>query len=149
MYYREKSRGQSGPKGVFYFAHSSNVMNTIAGLGFAKDNSHLLSTNYEEMRDRKWRTSILDPFASNIIVALYECDGVQKVTFFINEIPMVVEKHGCTLCPWETIEKMFDSIVSSPECTSDQSTSAASLISKAIALVLFAFAINIFTSFCY
>lgn len=147
MLSREKSQGKPGPKGVFFFAHSANLLSTIAGLGLAEDSSPLLSTNYKEMNDRKWRTSYLDPFAANVIAALYECDGVHKVTFFVNEIPMLLKKYGCTLCPWETIEKMFDSIVSSPECALDESTSSASLISKTIALVFFTFVMNILTSF--
>lgn len=146
MLSRQKSQGQPGPKGVFYFGHSSNVLSTITGLGFANDSSRLLSSNYKEMQNRKWRSSYLDPFASNVMVALYECDGVHKVTFFVNEIPMVVEKYGCTLCPWEKIEKMLNLIISSPACSFDQSTSSATLISNAIALVFFVCSMNILTS---
>jgi multiple inositol-polyphosphate phosphatase/2,3-bisphosphoglycerate 3-phosphatase len=146
MLFRQKSQGLPGPKGVFYFAHSSNVLSTIAGLGFANDSSRLLSSNYEEMQNRKWRSSYLDPFASNIIAALYECDGDHKVTFYVNEIPMVVEKYGCTLCPWEKIEKMFDPIVSSSSCSFYQSTSSATLILNAITLVFFICSMNILTS---
>lgn len=78
---------------------------------------------------------MLSPFASNVMAVLYECPSGKKVTFFVNEIPMVVEKLKCTLCPWELIENTFDPIVSSPSCTFDDQTSSASIYSKNIILL--------------
>ncbi|CAI6358905.1 unnamed protein product [Macrosiphum euphorbiae] len=123
--FRNKSQAKPGPKGVFYFGHSANVFSAIVRLGFARDTTPLLSSNFNDMRDRKWKTSYLDPFASNLMAVLYECHGEKKVTFFVNEVPMTVEKYGCTLCPWTSIENMFDPIVSSPSCTFDENNSSA------------------------
>lgn len=135
FFYRNKTRTQQGPKGIFLFGHSSNVFSTIVRLGFAKDSSPLLASNFKEMHDRKWRTAKLCPFASNVMAMLYECPTGKQVTFFVNEIPIFVEKLNCTLCPWELIESMFDPIVSSPSCTFDDQTSSASIFSKNIILL--------------
>jgi len=124
-FYRNKSQSQLGPKGVFYFGHSSNVFSAIVRLGFARDTTPLLSSNFNSMRGRKWKSSYLSPFASNLMAVLYDCHGEKKVTFFLNEVPMTVEKYGCTLCPWKLIENMFDPIVSSPSCTFDENNSPA------------------------
>ncbi|XP_022180136.1 multiple inositol polyphosphate phosphatase 1-like isoform X2 [Myzus persicae] len=129
--FSNKSRTQHGPKGVFYFGHSSNVFSAIVRLGFARDTTPLLSSNFNDMRDRKWKSSYLSPFASNVMAALYECHGEKKVTFFVNEVPMMVEKYGCTLCPWTLIENMFDPIVSSPSCTFNENNSSASRLCAA------------------
>lgn len=134
--FRSKSRSQLGPKGVFYFGHSSNVFSAIVRLGFARDGAPLLSSNFREMRDRQWKTSYLSPFASNVMAVLYECDGAKKVTFFVNEVPATIERYGCTLCPWELIDNMFDPIVSSPSCTFDQPSAAVSIVPKTTVIMI-------------
>jgi len=131
---------------MFYFGHSSNVFSAIVRLGFAKDISPLLSSNFDDMRDRKWKSSFLSPFASNVMAVLYECHGLKKVTFFVNEIPMVVEKYGCTLCPWKLIENMFDPIISSPSCTFDEKSSASS-VSTTMNILFLPCILNIFYFF--
>jgi len=122
------------------------VFSVIVRLGFARDTSPLLSSNFNDMRDRKWKSSYLSPFASNFMAVLYECNGVKKVTFFVNEVPMTVEKYGCTLCPWELIENMFDPIVSNPSCTFDENSSA-SKTSRTMNLLLLSYILNILIFF--
>ncbi|CAH1736207.1 multiple inositol polyphosphate phosphatase 1-like [Aphis gossypii] len=146
--FKNKSQTQLGPKGVFYFGHSSNVFSAIVRLGFARDTIPLLSSNFNNMRDRKWKSSYLSPFASNLMAVLYECHGVKKVTFFVNEVPMTVEKYGCTLCPWELIENMFDPIISNPSCTFDENSSAFK-ISRTMNLLFLTYILNIFYYFYY
>ncbi|XP_015373305.1 PREDICTED: uncharacterized protein LOC107168416 [Diuraphis noxia] len=64
--FRNKSHTQLGPKGVFYFGHSANVFSAIVRLGFAKDTTPLLSSNFNDMRNRKWKSLYLSLFASNL-----------------------------------------------------------------------------------
>jgi multiple inositol-polyphosphate phosphatase/2,3-bisphosphoglycerate 3-phosphatase len=85
------------------------VFSVIVGLGYAKDTIHLTDTNFASMKDRKWRTSYLDPFSSNIRAVLYKCGNDIKVTFFINDAPMYVEQYDCTLCSWDSIKQLLDS----------------------------------------
>ncbi|VVC24780.1 Histidine phosphatase superfamily,Histidine phosphatase superfamily, clade-2,Histidine acid [Cinara cedri] len=135
--FRYKSRTRLGPKGVFYFAHSSNILGAIVRLGFARDLWNLTSDNYDKLRGRQWRTSYLSPFASNLMVVLYECLDGYKVTFYVNGNPAVVEQYGCTLCPWQVISNMLDPIVSSPSCTFQETSRAVSaVIPKVIAVIV-------------
>lgn len=67
-------------------------------------------------------------FSIKCVAVLYDFPSEKKVTFFVNEIPILVKKYRCTLCPWESIKSMFDSIFSNSSCTFDDQTSLASII---------------------
>jgi multiple inositol-polyphosphate phosphatase/2,3-bisphosphoglycerate 3-phosphatase len=59
------------PAGVFYFTHSAALHMTLAQLGIAKDQDRLTHTNYNTMKSRKWKTSKIGPFASNLAAVLF------------------------------------------------------------------------------
>lgn len=64
---------QSNRKGTFYFSHSEMIVPTTVKLGLNQDGAPLLHNNYEKMKsNRKWRLSLFDSFASNIIAVLYK-----------------------------------------------------------------------------
>ena len=60
------------PKVSAYFAHSSSIQLLLTALGYAKDNEPLRADNYHLMKNRKFKTSILSPLASNLAVVKYE-----------------------------------------------------------------------------
>lgn len=72
--YSELENNANPPQiGSFNFGHSSSVCSVITNLGFRKDDEALKSDNYEKHKDsRKWRTSVMDPFAGNIYVIVYK-----------------------------------------------------------------------------
>lgn len=128
FFFRNLARDKTGPLGIFYFGHSPNIMSVVTKLGIGKDETPLLSTNFEEMRTRKWRTSYIDPFASNVIAVFFRCRDGNKATILLNEhaIPMNKER-DCQLCPWEPIEAQFDPITSNNNsCTLDFCKSSSS-----------------------
>lgn len=55
-----------------YFGHASGIQLLVTALGFGRDRQTLRADNYFEMSNRKWRTSVLSPFASNLAVVSYE-----------------------------------------------------------------------------
>ena len=59
------------PAGIFYFTHSAALQMTLAQLGIARDHDHLTHTNYNVMKNRKWVTSKISPFASNLAAVLF------------------------------------------------------------------------------
>ena len=70
--------------GIFYFTHSGTILKLLTYLGIYKEKvdkvtgrtPHLRHDNYEVMKsDRKWRTSLIDSFASNIGFVLKKCYG--------------------------------------------------------------------------
>jgi len=59
------------PAGVFYFTHSEMVMLFYAAMSIGKDASPITASNYKEMGNRKWRSSLLTPFATNFAAVFY------------------------------------------------------------------------------
>lgn len=60
------------PKVSAYFTHASAIQLFLTALGHAKDDRPLRADNYREMKNRKFRTSVLSPLASNLAVVKYE-----------------------------------------------------------------------------
>lgn len=60
------------PKGIFYFAHTATLQPLLTALGFNNDSQPLLATNFQESKERQWRTSFIGPFATNLVAAFYK-----------------------------------------------------------------------------
>lgn len=140
FFYRNLARDKTGPLGIFYFGHSLNILSIVTRLGIAKDDTPLLSTNFEQMKNRKWRTSFIDPFAANVIAVFYRCRDGNKAMILLNERAVPINKDQRHFSPWESIEAQLDPI------TSDNQTcnlnvcknSAAEIVSiSLIAIIVF------------
>jgi len=85
-----KIKDESAPSVVAYFTHSGTLLKVIARLGLFKDSIPLLGSNFEHHRSsRKWRTTEIDPFATNIAFILFNCsDDDYKVGMMFKEKPM-------------------------------------------------------------
>lgn len=113
-------------------------------MGIAKDNIPLLSTNYEQMSKRKWRTSFIDPFASNIISVFYRCRDGNKAMILLNEHAIPMNNNQCRLCPWETIEAQFDPTTSNNKsCNLDFCNNTAAFPSINLVIIIVAFMCNL------
>lgn len=64
--------GQSGNKVSVYFTHSVAFKTFLTAMGIAKDHEPLTGNSYYQQTRRKWRSSIIDPFAANLAATLYE-----------------------------------------------------------------------------
>lgn len=62
---------QTLPKVIGYFTHSSIMQQLLTALGAFKDNESPRADNYQQMMRRKWRSSELSPFATNLAVIKY------------------------------------------------------------------------------
>ncbi|XP_012271843.1 multiple inositol polyphosphate phosphatase 1 [Orussus abietinus] len=118
-HFRKLERGDfSGqPKGVFSFSHSTPLQLLMTTMGIAKDSEPLTATNYNGMSKRKWRTSFLGPFASNIVAVFYRCKNPEypnKVIFYQQESPILFEGCNVGLCDWEYLKNKYNKAVS--EC---------------------------------
>ncbi|KAK2718384.1 multiple inositol polyphosphate phosphatase 1-like [Artemia franciscana] len=80
-----KGSSQNNTIGHFYFTHSGTVLKFLARLGLFKDSTPLRYDNYSTQKNRLWRTSIIDSFASNIAFVLYNCGEEEKVAVYIQE----------------------------------------------------------------
>lgn len=59
------------PKISVYFTHSGTLLKILAHIGLYKESEHLTAQNYLKMAKRKWRTSLIDSFASNLAFVLF------------------------------------------------------------------------------
>lgn len=67
--------GQRGlePKGIFYFVESELLYHLYRTLGLNEDPVALRADNFDSMaKTRHWRTSLIDPFASNFVAVFYK-----------------------------------------------------------------------------
>uniref|UniRef100_A0A1B0CIG4 Multiple inositol polyphosphate phosphatase 1 n=1 Tax=Lutzomyia longipalpis TaxID=7200 RepID=A0A1B0CIG4_LUTLO len=78
---------ESEPRVVAFFAHSTIIELFLTSIGLAEDEMDLRADNYEEMENRKWRTSLLAPFAGNLAVVGFTCKPQSKnhLMFILNE----------------------------------------------------------------
>lgn len=60
------------PKVNVYFAHSGTLLKMLAHLGLYGGDETLTAENYERNVDRKWRTSLIDSFGSNLAFVLFK-----------------------------------------------------------------------------
>ncbi|XP_014102497.1 multiple inositol polyphosphate phosphatase 1 [Bactrocera oleae] len=105
---------------TFYFTHSGTLLKVLAHLGLYKDAEPLTYRDFG--RERAWRTSIIDAFATNLAFVLYECNNENG--------PMVLTLHqerpirlpGCPqdqdLCSLKTLKEQYEKHVSS--CNFDE-----------------------------
>ncbi|XP_037908687.1 multiple inositol polyphosphate phosphatase 1-like [Hermetia illucens] len=103
----------SQPQVTAYFAHSSLLQLVLVALGAYRDSVLLTSDNFETMSQRKWRTSLLDPFAGNLAVIKYNCsdntqDPSPKVIFFLNQTPLQLGWCNVGLCNWSDVMRQYE-----------------------------------------
>lgn len=101
----------SGPKTTVYFSHSAALQLFLTGLGAMRDDIDLKSNNsFVEMSMRKWRTSVISPFAGNIAVVRYNCPAPSRdqVKFFLNE--KLLHLDWCQAngaCDWQHLKDRY------------------------------------------
>lgn len=110
------------PPITFYFIEELALKAVLTRLGIAKDSTPLKHSNFNPTTStkRQWRTSIICPFAGNLAVVLYLCQGANyKVMFYLNE--QFIDYAGCHvgLCDWSYIMDSFSELVNPSECNLD------------------------------
>ena len=60
------------PDVIAYFSHVPANLLLLTALEYAKDSEALKGSNYDQMKNRKFRSSILAPFAGNLAAVKYE-----------------------------------------------------------------------------
>ncbi|XP_058121846.1 multiple inositol polyphosphate phosphatase 1 [Anopheles ziemanni] len=102
-----KSREE--PTVVAYFTHDSQIQLLLAALGAKKDSTPPRADNYPFMKYRQYRSSDI-PFAANIAAVKYQCAEQrepERVIFFLNEKPLMLDWCNVGLCNWSDVERKF------------------------------------------
>uniref|UniRef100_A0A1I8PYE6 Multiple inositol polyphosphate phosphatase 1 n=1 Tax=Stomoxys calcitrans TaxID=35570 RepID=A0A1I8PYE6_STOCA len=96
------------PNSTFYFTHSGTVLKLLAHLGLYKDQMPLTHQDFD--KERKWRTSTIDAFASNVAFGLYECNNREPMVLTMHQ-ERVIHIPGCPqdsdLCSLSTLRQLF------------------------------------------
>ncbi|TNM99304.1 hypothetical protein fugu_012337 [Takifugu bimaculatus] len=53
--------------------HAETLLPLLTLLGFFKDNNRMTSVNYAAQTRRSFRTSLIVPYAANLVLVLYDC----------------------------------------------------------------------------
>ena len=61
--------------GIFRFGHSESLIPLLSILGLYKDTEDLQADNFANKKDRKFRASLISPFAANLAFILHKCDS--------------------------------------------------------------------------
>lgn len=107
------------PIGTFHFTHSGMLLKLLTALGLFEDDVPLLSSNYKHQSKRKWRTSYIDPFASNLQLVLFKCISENdqrsefRVAAYVQQQEVLLPNCTSILCPldrfFENYEHYLDS----------------------------------------
>ncbi|CAB3243407.1 unnamed protein product [Arctia plantaginis] len=98
----------NGTKITSYVTDSTVMDMMVTALGLFKDAAPI--TGKERKRDRKWKTSTISTFSSNILAVLNRCGNTTdenfNVVFYYNEEPL---KSICNegVCSWKEFEDKF------------------------------------------
>lgn len=91
----------SQPASTFYFTHSGTVLKLLAALNLYRD-ENLVHSDFG--RPRKWKTSEIDAFASNLMFVSFNCSGEAHLLAMHQE--RIIRLPGCPqdkdLCPLNT-----------------------------------------------
>lgn len=104
--------------GSFHFSHSQLLMEFRTSLGLFNDSFTLTSDAFAKQEDlienRKFRTSTMGQFASNLGLVLYDCPYSEpKIKFFHNEDPISVPacKNGGKYCTLPEFKRVFKFLI--------------------------------------
>ena len=108
-----------GEVATFFFGHAETLAPLYAALGLFNDTSPLLSTNYDQMKHRKFKSSRILPFSANIALILYDCNngvGSEKsepsedmfvVRVYVNEEPVLIPACNDYVCRYKDVRDSY------------------------------------------
>lgn len=109
--------------GQFAFGHAETLAPLITSLGLFNDTVPLKADNFNVQQERKFRTSYVLSFASNVMFVLYECvpedaaedEEVDEVDYYVktlvNEKPVIIANCEDYHCPYYKVRDYFNEAV--------------------------------------
>ena len=108
-----------GDVATFYFGHAETLAPLYASLGLFNDSAPLLATNYDQMKQRKFKSSQILPFSANIALVLYDCNnGLGSQTspasednfvlrVFVNEQDVIIPACNDYVCRYQDVRDSY------------------------------------------
>ncbi|KAI9895603.1 hypothetical protein PsorP6_019309 [Peronosclerospora sorghi] len=105
-----RANGESRRSGIFYFAHAETTLPLLTLLGYS-DRSRLVATVTDaDMAARRFRTSMLAPFAANLEFRLFQ-HASRRDDFYaqilVNEKTGVIPGCGRAFCKLSELEELW------------------------------------------
>ncbi|XP_020812224.1 multiple inositol polyphosphate phosphatase 1 [Drosophila serrata] len=101
------------PHVVAHFGHSTGLLTLLTALGMRKDDIPLRADNSDSMSSRRWKSSLIDPFAGNFVAVKYDCPAEldrEKVVFFLNQDAVQLDWCSVGLCKWSDVLEKYKTI---------------------------------------
>ncbi|XP_017030500.1 multiple inositol polyphosphate phosphatase 1 isoform X2 [Drosophila kikkawai] len=93
---------------TFYFTHSGTLLKLLAHLGLARDEEPLTHKHFAS--ERRWRTSQIDAFATNLAFLRYDCEEMEPQVVVLHQ-ERVVRLPKCPqdqdLCPLAMLRRIY------------------------------------------
>ncbi|XP_075232258.1 multiple inositol polyphosphate phosphatase 1-like [Lycorma delicatula] len=104
--------------GKFYFGHSSALFALLAQLGTFIDKEHITAGNFNQMKNRSWRTSVIDPFGSNFASVLLSCSSGDpyRIMFYLNEKNLKFNECNGYVCNWDHFYTLYKDVINPVTC---------------------------------
>ncbi|XP_039870016.1 multiple inositol polyphosphate phosphatase 1b [Simochromis diagramma] len=68
--------------------HAETLLPLLSLLGLYKDQTPPTATNYDSQHGRRFRTSLIVPYAANLLFVLYDCQRGPRLQLLVNESPV-------------------------------------------------------------
>ncbi|XP_070708037.1 multiple inositol polyphosphate phosphatase 1b [Pempheris klunzingeri] len=68
--------------------HAETLLPLLSLLGLYKDQTPLTAANYHAQHGRSFRTSLIVPYAANLLFVLYDCQRGPRLQLLVNESPV-------------------------------------------------------------
>ncbi|GBM39310.1 Multiple inositol polyphosphate phosphatase 1 [Araneus ventricosus] len=95
-------------KVVLHFSHAGAIKKVYAMFGLFRDELPLTADAFCSEQNRKWRSSLIAPFNTNIELVLYHCGDEYKVATFHNEKPVKVNGCDNELCSFNKFSATYE-----------------------------------------
>ncbi|XP_067908618.1 multiple inositol polyphosphate phosphatase 1b isoform X2 [Heterodontus francisci] len=102
---------------VLRFGHAETLLPVLTLMGYFKDEYPLLANNFEEQKNRKFKSGRISPFAANLILVLYQCNKAQgleekyKLQLFLNEKPLPFPHSGNLVADYEEVKNCYQHLI--------------------------------------
>ncbi|XP_062927691.1 multiple inositol polyphosphate phosphatase 1-like isoform X1 [Mobula hypostoma] len=102
---------------VLRFGHAETLLPVLTLMGYFKDERPLLADNFEEQKNRKFRSGQISPFAANLIFVLYQCNESQsigekyKLQLFLNEKPLPFPQNGSLVTDYDEVKNHYQHLI--------------------------------------
>ncbi|XP_053393574.1 multiple inositol polyphosphate phosphatase 1-like [Mercenaria mercenaria] len=109
----------------FQFGHSETLVPLMTALGLNKDDGPLLATNFNTMSGRKFRTSNISPYSTNLAFVIYACNNMNSletnkvepgsqdfvVKLFVNEKEVTIPACDGWLCYYKKVKQKYEDYI--------------------------------------